>query len=95
MSDLPIISATDLADADTLAAMDEACVRWGAFQLIDHGVDTGVIAASLEASEIGYIEDFALAKDRTKALERLIPGSQEYYYYHCLHHQTHRGCYAC
>ena len=37
------------------------------------------------AAEIGYIEDFALAKDRAEALKQLIPGTEDYYYYHCLH----------
>jgi hypothetical protein len=40
------------------------------------------------ASEIGYIEDFALATDRTIPLAQLIPGSEDYYYYHCLHYQN-------
>jgi|GEM_PF-2473304 hypothetical protein len=42
---------------------------------------------AVSAGEIGYAEDFALAKDRTKALEKLIPGTEDYYYYHCLHYQ--------
>jgi len=46
------------------------------------------LATGLEANEIGYIEDFALAKDRTEALKRLIPGSEEYYYYNSLHLQN-------
>src|SRR6187549_4004293 len=37
------------------------------------------------AAEVGYVEDFALAKDRTAALKQLIPGTEDYYYYHCLH----------
>ncbi|HUG70756.1 MAG TPA: hypothetical protein VMM76_23605, partial [Pirellulaceae bacterium] len=45
-------------------------------------------ATCLEANEIGYIEDFALAKDRAEALKRLIPGSEEYYYYNSLHLQN-------
>ncbi|MFP6612184.1 MAG: hypothetical protein VB835_07700, partial [Pirellulales bacterium] len=40
------------------------------------------------AGEIGYIEDFALAKDRTEALKQLIPGTEDYYYYHALHYQN-------
>ena len=36
--------------------------------------------------EIGYIEEFALAGDRTVPLAQLIPGTPDYYYYHCLHH---------
>src|SRR5436190_22519128 len=40
------------------------------------------------AGEIGFLEDFALAKDRAAVLKQLIPGSEEYYYYHCLHYQN-------
>jgi hypothetical protein len=38
------------------------------------------------AGDIGYVEDFALAKDRPEALKQLIPGTDDYYYYHCLHY---------
>src|SRR4051812_25518649 len=38
------------------------------------------------AGEIGFLEDFALAKDRAAALKQLIPGTEDYYYYHCLHY---------
>jgi len=41
-----------------------------------------------QAGEIGYIEDFALTADREAALKQLIPGSRDYYYYHCLHFQN-------
>src|SRR5437667_8113064 len=37
------------------------------------------------AGEVGYVEDFALARDRAARLRRLIPGTEDYYYYHCLH----------
>ncbi|MCH7685990.1 MAG: hypothetical protein IH899_04795, partial [Planctomycetes bacterium] len=48
-----------------------------------------VAAASVSsAGEIGYIEDFALAKDRSVPLKNLIPGTEDYYYYHCLHFQN-------
>lgn len=40
------------------------------------------------AAEIGFIEDFALAPDRTVPLKQLIPGTEDYYYYHCLHLQN-------
>ncbi|MDP6543884.1 MAG: hypothetical protein QGH60_07815, partial [Phycisphaerae bacterium] len=47
------------------------------------------IASSLcPAGQIDYVEDFALAKDRTEALKQLIPGTDSYYYYHCLHYQN-------
>ncbi|HXD87702.1 MAG TPA: hypothetical protein VN641_14495, partial [Urbifossiella sp.] len=38
-----------------------------------------------QAADIGYVEDFALAKDRNAALKQLIPGTEDYYYYHALH----------
>src|SRR4051794_2568097 len=37
------------------------------------------------AADVGYAEDFALAKDRAAALRQLIPGTEDYYYYHALH----------
>lgn len=38
------------------------------------------------AGDIGFIETFSLAKDRAVSLKQLIPGTEEYYYYHCLHY---------
>ncbi len=40
------------------------------------------------AGEIDYVEDFALAPDRTVPLQQLIPGTEDYYFYHCLHYQN-------
>lgn len=37
---------------------------------------------------IGWMERFALADDRQGILEELIPGSEEYFFFHCLHYQT-------
>src|SRR5262249_2619455 len=37
------------------------------------------------AGEVGYIETFALARDRADALKQLIPGTEDYYYFNCLH----------
>src|SRR5260370_5296405 len=37
------------------------------------------------AGDIDFVEDFALAKDRALSLRQLIPGTEDYYYYHCLH----------
>ncbi|MDX1927043.1 MAG: hypothetical protein SFV81_11025 [Pirellulaceae bacterium] len=38
--------------------------------------------------EIGFAEKFALSSDRSAALAQLIPGTDEYFYFHCLHHQN-------
>lgn len=48
----------------------------------------GVIRAASAEGEIGFIEDFALAPDRGKALEKLIPGTEDDYYYSALHAQN-------
>ncbi len=48
--------------------------------------------AAAQGTPIGFIEDYALATDRTAALDQLIPGTEEYYYYHCLQRQ-HEGNY--
>lgn len=47
-------------------------------------------ASLLAENEIGFIERFALATDREKALGELVPGSQEYYFFHALHYQNTR-----
>ena len=40
------------------------------------------------AAEIGWIEDYSLAADRAAALKQLIPGSEDFYFYTCLHYQA-------
>ena len=42
-------------------------------------------------NETGFIERFALAADREKALGELVPGSEEYYFFHALHYQNVRN----
>jgi hypothetical protein len=37
------------------------------------------------AADVPFAEDFALARDRAVVLKQLIPGTEEYYYYHALH----------
>ena len=39
-------------------------------------------------NEIGFIEKFALAPDRAKVLGELVPGTEEYYFFHALHWQN-------
>lgn len=46
--------------------------------------------AALADNEIGFIERFALSTDREKALGELVPGSEEYYFFHALHYQNVR-----
>ncbi|HVK18736.1 MAG TPA: Ig-like domain-containing protein, partial [Fimbriiglobus sp.] len=44
-----------------------------------------VLTPSGRAGEVGYVEDFALSADRAAALRQLVPGTEDYYYYHALH----------
>jgi hypothetical protein len=48
----------------------------------------GLLAARLCVAEVGFPEKFALAEDRAAVLKELIPGTEEYYYYHCVHYQN-------
>jgi hypothetical protein len=45
-----------------------------------------VLIPNSRGGEVGYVEDFALARDRADSLKQLIPGTEDYYYYHCLHY---------
>jgi hypothetical protein len=45
------------------------------------------IGAPARAGDVGFVEDFSLAKDRSVPLKTLIPGTEDYYYYHCLNFQ--------
>ncbi len=42
-------------------------------------------------NEIGFIEKFALAPDREKVLGDLVPGTEDYYFFHALHYQNTRN----
>lgn len=44
-------------------------------------------SGATQGTPIGFVETFALAPDRSKVLDQLVPGTVEYYYYHCLYHQ--------
>jgi hypothetical protein len=45
-------------------------------------------ALSGNGNEIGYIETFSLAGDRQAALAELVPGTDDYFYFHALHAQN-------
>ncbi|OYV03363.1 MAG: hypothetical protein CFE26_21325, partial [Verrucomicrobiales bacterium VVV1] len=52
---------------------------------------TAIPSALHAENEVGFIERFALASDREKALGELVPGSEDYYFFHCLHYQSARN----
>ena len=41
----------------------------------------------LMCAPVGFEETFALATDRATVLEQLVPGTEDYYFYHGLHYQ--------
>ncbi|CAN5442527.1 hypothetical protein BH11PLA2_BH11PLA2_15090 [soil metagenome] len=43
-----------------------------------------MIVSTTFGGDVAWIEDFSLAKDRAVALKALIPGTEDYYYYHAL-----------
>ena len=45
-------------------------------------------APRVSGEPIGWMERFALAEDREAVLAELIPGTDDHYFYHCLHYQT-------
>ena len=47
-----------------------------------------LLAAVADAGEISFLEDFSLAQDRSIPLKTLIPGTEDYFYFHCLHLQS-------
>lgn len=58
------------------------------FRITTFLVCFAIAAGSVKAAEVGFVEDFALARDRAEPLKQLIPGTEDYYYYHCLHFQN-------
>ncbi|MFM8891392.1 MAG: hypothetical protein ACKOTB_07175, partial [Planctomycetia bacterium] len=44
-----------------------------------------LLASAASADEIRFVERFALADDREATLEELVPGTEDFFYYRCLH----------
>lgn len=44
----------------------------------------------LAAQEFGFLEEFVVATDREKVLKQLVPGTENYYYFHALHYQNNQ-----
>lgn len=67
--------------------LSQPCCRW----IVALGVSILASFSVVAQQEVGFVEDFALTADREKALQLLIPGTEEYYYYHALHFQNERN----
>ncbi len=57
-------------------------------RLLPCGAAVYVLSLNVMAGEIGFIEDFSLAVERSVPLGQLIPGTEDFYYYSCLDHQN-------
>ena len=53
--------------------------------IVMSGLSSGTWMSTGLGGEIGFVEDFALSRDRTAALKQLVPGTEDYYYYNSLH----------
>ena len=47
-----------------------------------------LFCSSLNGQEIGFVEQYALAENRADVLDQLVPGTEKYYYYNALYHQS-------
>ena len=46
------------------------------------------LALCARTQEIGFVESFSLADDREAALRELVPGTDDFYFFHALHAQN-------
>ena len=47
-----------------------------------------VLANTAVAQDTNLLEEFVRSPDREVVLKKLVPGTQEYYFLHCLHYQN-------
>ena len=40
------------------------------------------------AQDLDFLERFALAENREEVLTELVPGTRDYFFFHCLHYQN-------
>ena len=60
------------------------CLAWITFTWISLAREEIGLASSVD---LGFAERFAFAEDRREPLAELIPGTEDYYFYHCLYYQ--------
>src|SRR5580698_8733788 len=53
--------------------------------LLAIGVIGFCLVPVLHAGDLGFAEEFALSTNRAETLKKLIPGTEDYYYYNALH----------
>src|SRR5258708_4266299 len=55
-------------------------------QFVLIGIVVSAVTAAVCAGEVDFVEDFALSGDRAVPLKQLVPGTEDFYYYHALHY---------
>jgi len=65
--------------------VSKSCIRWFVLSPLA-ALLVGFTA--VHAEPVSWMERYALAKDREAMLAELIPGSDDYFFYHCLFYQT-------
>ncbi len=60
-------------------------ITWWGVAATASMIATATVSAN---DDIEFVERFALAEDREAILKELVPGSENYYYFHCLHYQN-------
>lgn len=60
--------------------------RWAIVEVIVALALIGSLSAN-DSGALDFREKYALSTDRAQTLSELIPGSEDYFYYHCLHAQ--------
>lgn len=75
MENVPVISIRSLDDPRTLAALDGACRDWGFFQVVDHGIDSRVIANLMHKTH----EFFMMPKTTKRSISRTAENPWGYF----------------
>ena len=66
----------------TMFMVSKSCIRWFVLSPLAALL---VGFTVVHAEPVSWMERYALAKDREAMLAELIPGSDDYFFYHCLY----------
>lgn len=75
MNDIPVIDIAKLDEPDTLRALDNACRDWGFFQVVNHGIDPGILQTLRDRS----LAFFALPRETKQTIVRTADNPWGYF----------------
>ena len=78
LKEFPAFFSTEIF---TMFMVSKSCIRWFVLSPLA-ALLVGFTA--VHAEPVSWMERYALAKDREAMLAELIPGSDDYFFYHCL-----------